>query len=319
MHAARRCIKQAQEDRIRGVRDVVQLESALADPWRRIVAAVLQAERKDVAATDPDRLHILHGGVRVVQGVTELGRVAGPADVDDVDAGPGAGSTPFAQEGELLVAGDIAEEAPLGGRAGVGPDERHVSALPCSRQRRLGAQGILDARDAGAIESQRRILGGRWVVGDDAGAVDGEMTGIGGGGPGHQCDRQKRDHDRTKSHALLQVAASRPLMPNECVRYRRNRPCGTGASLCLELDAGQPGCPGLRDGWSSFGTVTVQAIRSRAGGRTVIWAWAQARPSGVNLPRQGRCSSPNMAFARPCAVPAGTTTVHPDRPARMGA
>ena len=99
-------VEQAQELRAARIRDVVQLQAD--GSLHRVVAAVLQTDRQDVALSDTDRLHVLHRGVRVVSGVGDLDRPAGLRHVDDVDARSGADLAPLAHEGELLVRRDVA-------------------------------------------------------------------------------------------------------------------------------------------------------------------------------------------------------------------
>lgn len=102
-------VEEAEESWIARVGCIVELKAASASARRRVVFAVLRANSQDVSPADLHRLHIFHGGVRVVVGVREFHGRRGLLDVDDVDARAGAAFVPLADEGEVFVACHVPE------------------------------------------------------------------------------------------------------------------------------------------------------------------------------------------------------------------
>jgi hypothetical protein len=133
-----------------------------------LLPPVLHPDAEIVPAADPEGLHVLHRRVRVVGRVGDLDRVRRIRDVDDVNAGARAGAAPLADEGEVLVAGDIAMHALVERAQLQRAHERNVARLPGIRlRRRLVAEVALDGRDPGAVQAKRAIELLRRVVGDN--------------------------------------------------------------------------------------------------------------------------------------------------------
>jgi hypothetical protein len=123
-----RAVEEAQKLRAAWVGDVVELEPD--GSVRRTVRAVLEAHRQDVAAADLGRLHVFHGGVRMVHGVGDLHGRARAAEVDDVDARARAGFAPLPDEGEVLVTRHVAVDAEVERVELERAHDREVAAAP---------------------------------------------------------------------------------------------------------------------------------------------------------------------------------------------